>query len=46
VLLGRAAAESIRSARRPRLVLGLIVGLVALVTLLTILGVELPREGA
>jgi hypothetical protein len=46
VLLGRAAAESIRSARRPRLVLGLIVGLVALITLLTILGVELPREGA
>jgi len=46
VLLGRAAAESIRSARRPRLVLGLILGLVALITLLTILGVELPREGA
>jgi hypothetical protein len=46
VLLGRAAAESIRSARRPRLVVGLILGLVALITLLTILGVELPREGA
>jgi hypothetical protein len=46
VLLGRAAAESIRSARRPRLVLGLILGLVALITLLTLLGVELPREGA
>ena len=46
VLLGRAAAESIRSAKRPGLVVGLIVGLVALITLLTILGVELPREGA
>jgi len=46
VLLGRAAAESIRSSRRPGLVLGLILGLVALITLLTLLGVELPREGA
>ncbi len=46
VLLGRAAAESIRQARHPRLVLGLIVGLIALITVLTVLGVELPREGA
>jgi membrane protease YdiL (CAAX protease family) len=46
VLLGRAAAESIRESKRPRLIVGLILGLVALITVLTLLGVELPREGA
>ncbi len=46
VLLARAAVESIREARRPGLVVGLIVGLVALIAVLTFLGVELPREGA
>jgi hypothetical protein len=46
VLLGRAAVESIRETKRPRLVVGLILGLVALITVLTLLGIELPREGA
>ncbi len=46
VLLARAAVESIRDARRPGLVIGLILGLVALIVVLTVLGIELPREGA
>jgi Na+/proline symporter len=40
----RAAAESIREARRPRLVVGLIVGIVVVGVVLTVLGVKLPRE--
>ena len=44
VFWGRAAAESIRASRRPRLIVGLIAALVVLAVVLTLLGVELPRE--
>ena len=44
ILLGRAAAESIREAERPRLVVGLIVGGFVLIAILSVIGVELPRE--
>jgi Na+/proline symporter len=40
----RAAAESIRDSGRPRLIVGLIVGVVALGVVFTLLGIELPRE--
>lgn len=44
ILLGRAALESIRALRRPRLVLGLTVAGIALLALLSVIGIELPRE--
>ena len=44
VLLLRAAIESIRESGHPRLVVGTIVALTALGVVLTILGVDLPRE--
>lgn len=44
IVLGRAALESARRVRRPRLVLALWVLGLALVALFSILGVELPRE--
>jgi predicted RND superfamily exporter protein len=44
ILLGRAAAESIRSLERPRLVLALAAAGVAVLAILTLIGVELPRE--
>ena len=44
VLLGRALLESIRGLQRPRLVLGLAAAAVGLLVLLSVLGVELPRE--
>jgi hypothetical protein len=37
--------QSLRESRRPRLVLGLWLGGILLLVLLTALGVELPREG-
>jgi hypothetical protein len=40
----RAARESYREAKRPRLIAGAAIGIVALGIVLTILGVELPRE--
>lgn len=40
----RAAHESYREAKRPRLIAGATVAIVALGIVLTILGVELPRE--
>jgi cytochrome bd-type quinol oxidase subunit 2 len=40
----RAAAESFREAKRPRLIVGGALALVAVGVLLTLLGVELPRE--
>ena len=40
----RAARESYREAKRPRLIAGAIAAIVALGIVLTILGVELPRE--
>ncbi len=44
VLWLRVGLESLRGAGRPRLVLGLALGVIALVALLTALGVTLPRE--
>jgi hypothetical protein len=44
ILLGRAAAESFRELRRPRLVVGLIVGGIVLIAILSVIGIELPRE--
>jgi hypothetical protein len=44
MLLARALVESIRELERPRLVLGLIAAGIALIAVLTVLGVELPRE--
>ena len=45
ILWGKVAAQSLRESRRPRLVLGLWLGGILLLVLLTALGVELPREG-
>jgi uncharacterized membrane protein len=45
ILWGRVALTSLRESRRPRLVLGLWAAGIGLIVLLTILGVELPREG-
>jgi hypothetical protein len=44
MLLARALVESIRELERPRLVLGLIAAGIALIAVLSVLGVELPRE--
>jgi hypothetical protein len=45
ILWGKVAAQAIRDSRRPRLVIGLWLAGLALLVLLTLLGVELPREG-
>jgi hypothetical protein len=45
ILWGKVAVESLRQSRRPRLVLGLWLGAIALLFLLSLLGVQLPREG-
>jgi hypothetical protein len=45
ILWGKVALEAIRDSRRPRLVVGLWLAGFALLALLTLLGVELPREG-
>ena len=45
VVLGRAALESMRAVRNPRLVYGIVGAVVVLLVVLTLLGVELPREG-
>jgi hypothetical protein len=44
LLLGRALLESLRASRNPRLVLWLWVAAFVLITILAVLGVELPRE--
>jgi hypothetical protein len=44
LLWGRVALEQLRETRRPRLVLALWLGGIALIVLLSVLGVELPRE--
>ena len=44
VVLGRAALESMRSVRNPRLVYGITALAVVLLLVLSFLGVELPRE--
>ena len=45
ILWGKVAVQSLRESNRPRLVLGLWVGGIALLVLLSVIGVELPREG-
>jgi predicted neutral ceramidase superfamily lipid hydrolase len=45
ILWGKVAYQSLRETRRPKLVLALWVAGLALLVLLTILGVKLPREG-
>ena len=45
ILWGKVAAQSLRESKRPRLVLGLWAVGLALLVLLTVLGVQLPREG-
>jgi hypothetical protein len=45
LLWGKVIVQSLRESRRPRLVLGLWVGGIALLVILSVLGVELPREG-
>ncbi len=45
ILLGRAFAASVRESGHPRLIIGALVALVALIVLLTFLGVTLPKEG-
>jgi len=44
VFWGRVGWESLRTSRRPRVVLAASVAVVALLVLLTILGVKLPHE--
>ena len=44
VFWARAARESYREAKRPRLIAGAAIAIVGLGIALTILGVELPRE--
>jgi hypothetical protein len=45
ILWGKVALQALRETRRPRLVLTLWVVGLALLVLLSVLGVELPREG-
>jgi hypothetical protein len=45
ILWGKVALQAVRDSRRPRLVVGLWLAGLALLVLLTLLGVELPREG-
>jgi hypothetical protein len=45
ILWGKVALQQLRETRRPRLVLALWVLAIGLLVLLSILGVELPREG-
>jgi hypothetical protein len=44
LLWGRVVVEQLRESRRPRLVLALWLAGMALIVVLTVLGVELPRE--
>jgi hypothetical protein len=44
VVLGKALGETLRSFGHPRLLIGLAVGLVGVVVVLSLLGVQLPRE--
>jgi hypothetical protein len=45
ILWGKVAVQSLRESKRPRLVLALWVGGIALLVVLSVIGVELPREG-
>jgi hypothetical protein len=44
VFWARAAAASLREAKRPRLIVGAAAAVVVLGVVLTVLGIELPRE--
>ena len=44
ILLGRAFAVTVRESGHPRLIVAAVVGLAGAIVLLTVLGVELPRE--
>jgi len=44
VFWGRVGWESFRQSRRPKLVLGLSFGFIAVLVVLTVLGVKLPHE--
>jgi hypothetical protein len=45
ILWGKVAVQSLRESRRPKLVLALWLAGLALLVLLSVLGVKLPREG-
>lgn len=45
ILWGKVAIQQLRETRRPKLVLALWIAGIALLVLLSILGVKLPREG-
>jgi len=45
ILWGKVAVQQLRETRRPRLVLALWLLGIGLIVLLSVLGVELPREG-
>jgi hypothetical protein len=45
ILWGKVALQGLRETKRPRLVLALWVAGIGLLVLLSVLGVELPREG-
>jgi hypothetical protein len=45
ILWGKVALQGLQETKRPRLVLALWVAGIALLVLLSVLGVELPREG-
>jgi len=45
LLWGKVALQALRDTRRPKLVIALWLAGFALIALLTVLGVELPREG-
>jgi hypothetical protein len=45
ILLGRAFAATVRESGHPRILIGGLVALAAVIALLTWLGVQLPREG-
>ena len=45
VLWGKVALQQLRETRRPKLVLAIWVAAIGLIVLLSVLGVELPREG-
>jgi hypothetical protein len=45
LLWGKVALQALRDSRRPKLVIALWLAGFALIALLTVLGVELPREG-
>jgi hypothetical protein len=45
ILWGKVALQSLRESRRPKLVIALWLAGIALIALLSFLGVKLPREG-